>query len=69
MTELPERLTGTRAAPAMRPMGDGVGNALRLDEERGHARRQPMGLGFLARKGLKRFLPRVRQAQITLAAQ
>ncbi len=51
MTELPERLTGTRAAPAMRPMGDGVSDALRLDEERRHARRQPMGLGFLARKG------------------
>ena len=29
----------------------------------------PMGLGFLSRKGLKRFLPRVHQAQITLAAQ
>ena len=69
MTELPERFARTRAAPAMSPMGDGVGDALRFDEQRRHARRQPMRLGFLAGKWLKRFLPRGGQAQLTLAAQ
>ena len=68
MAKLPEGLARTGAPAAMGAVGDGVGDPLRLDEERGHARRQPMGLGFLARKRLKRSLPRVGQAQITLGA-
>ena len=69
MAELPEGFAGTRAPPAVRAVGDSVGHALRLDEERRHAGRQPMGLGFLARKWLKRFLPRGGQAHITPAAR
>jgi hypothetical protein len=53
----------------MRAVGDSVRHALRLDEERRHARRQSMGLGFLGRKGLKLSFPRVGQAQITLMAE
>ncbi len=62
MAELPEGLAGSGAAAAVGAVGDGMGHALRLDEERRHARRQAMGLGFLGRKGLKLSLPRVDQA-------
>ena len=61
-TELPERLARPRAAAAVGAMGDGMRHALRLDEKRGHARRQAMGLGFLGRKRLKLSFPRVGQA-------
>ena len=37
--ELPEGLAGSGAAAAMRAVGDGLGDALRLDQERRHARR------------------------------
>ncbi len=70
MPELPEGLAGTGAAAAMRAVGDGVGDALRLDQERRHARRQAMGFGFLARKWLKHFLSRVTaKLRLTLAAR
>src|SRR4051812_20616452 len=61
MAELPEGFAGAGAAAAMRAVGHGVGDALRLDEEGRHARGQPMGLGFLGRKRLKGSLPRVGQ--------
>jgi hypothetical protein len=46
----------------MRAVGDGMGDTLRFDQQRRHARRQSMGLGFLAQKRLKRFVPRRGQA-------
>jgi hypothetical protein len=52
MTKLPEGFAGTGAAAAMGAVSHGVGHALRLDEQRRHAGRQAMGLGFLARKWL-----------------
>jgi hypothetical protein len=48
MAELPESLAWTGAAPAVGAVRNSMGDALRLDQERRHARRQPMGLGFLA---------------------
>src|SRR5215831_7472752 len=45
----------------MGAVSDGMGNAQSLDEERRHARGQPMGLGFLNWKWLKNSLSRVGQ--------
>ncbi len=62
MAELPKRLAGAGTAAAMGAVRHGMGDALRLDEKRGHTRRKPMGFGFLGQKRLKCFRSRVRHA-------
>ena len=51
MAELPEGLAGSGAAAAMNAVGDGMGDALRLDQERRHARRKPWASASSAGKG------------------
>ena len=48
VAELPEGFAGAGTAAAMGAVDHGMGDTLRLDEERRHTRRKPMGLGFLA---------------------
>jgi hypothetical protein len=47
VAELPKGLARPGAAAAVGAVSHGVSDTLRLDEERGHARRKPVGLGFL----------------------
>ena len=68
MAELPEGLARPGAPAAMAAMGDGMGDALCLDQERGHARGKRVGLGLLGRKRMQSFRLAIGQARITPAA-
>ena len=68
MTELPEGLARARAPAAMAAVGHGMGDALRLDQERGHARGKRVSLGLLGRKRMQSFRLAIGQARITPAA-
>jgi hypothetical protein len=68
MPELPEGLARPRTPAAVAAMGHGMGDALRLDQERRHARGKRVSLGLLGRKWMQSFRLAIGQARITPAA-
>src|SRR5512136_411608 len=68
MPKLPKGLARSGAPAPMGAMGHGVGDPLRLDQQRRHARSQTMGLGLLGWKWLERSLLALGHAWLTLTA-